>query len=140
MATNTTPIFVGTVVSTGARITSSIQTIRDNTSGSLTPIFIAGANGSRVDFITFTNSGTGSMSSMVWRVFLSDTTGSNFRLLKETAITGISTTVTTIGATATMDFTPYGLNIAANVTMSAGQSVYAGFPDQTDVIVRGGHY
>jgi hypothetical protein len=73
------------------------------------------------------------------RVFLTDTSGLNPRLIQEVSLPAVTASNTAIGATATITFTN-GLVIAAGQIVQTTQSVYAGVQDQTDVLARGGDF
>lgn len=119
---------------------SQANTARDG-SGVLTTSFTAGASGSRVDFVTFTSAtaAVGTPSAKVCRVFLTDTSGLNPRLISEVTMAATASSNTAIGATSTITFTN-GLVIAAGQLLQTTISVYAGTQDQTDVLVRGGNF
>ena len=136
MAVN--PNFTFTPRATVSRLTT-FDGSRDG--GSLTNAvtsFTAGSAGSRLDFITFTASAvTGSASTAkVCRVFLTDNTGLNPRLLSEVALSAVTPSATVIGSTATITYTNglvIGSGSLVRTTMSAGT-------DQVDVIARGGDF
>ena len=139
MAANTTPIFTLTPNAALANITAA-NTARDG-SGTLVTLFTAGANGSRVDFITFTSSQAtaGASSARVQRIFLTDNTGLNPRLISEVVLAAVTASTTAIGATSTVTFTN-GLVIASGQIIKVTQSVYASAADGTDCLARGGNY
>lgn len=136
---NTSPIFTLTPNAATSTIAAA-NTARDG-SGSLVTAFTAGANGSRVDFITFTSSQAtvGASSARVQRVFLTDTSGLNPTLISEVAMTAVTSSNTAIGATQTITFTN-GLVINSGQLIKVSQSVYASAADGTAVLVRGGNY
>lgn len=133
------PQFTATPRATGSRVAAA-NTARDG-SGSLVTSFTAGASGSRLDFITFISAtaAVGTPSAKVCRVFLTDTSGANPRLVQEVALAATASSNTAIGATATITFTN-GLVIASGQLVQTTISVYAGVADQTDVIARGGDF
>jgi len=137
MAVN--PNFTLNPRATGSRI-SAANVARDG-SGTLVTSFTAGASGSRLDFITFTSAqATAAASSLrIMRVFLTDTSGLNPRLISEVSLPAVTASNTAIGATATITFTN-GLVIAAGQLVQTTQSVYAGVQDQTDAIAYAGNY
>lgn len=139
MAANTSPIFTLTPNAATANIAAA-NTARDG-SGTLVTAFTAGANGSRVDFITFTSSQATAAASAarVQRVFLTDASGLNPRLISEIAMTAVTASNTAIGATQTITFTN-GLVIKSGQLIKVSQSVYGSAADATDVLVRGGDY
>jgi len=136
---NTSPIFT----LTPAAVTSTIaaaNTARDG-SGTLVTAFTAGANGSRVDFITFTSSQATAAASAarVQRVFLTDTSGLNPILIQEVVLPAVTASNTAIGATVTITFTN-GLVINEGQIIRVSQSVYGSAADGTSVVVRVGNY
>ena len=139
MAANQNPIF--TLVPNAAVSTiSSANTARDG-SGSLVTAFTAGANGSRVDFITFTSSQAtpAASAARVQRVFLTDTSGLNPTLIQEIVLAAVTASATAIGATSTITFTN-GLVINTGQIIKVSQSIYGSAADGTAVLVRGGNY
>jgi hypothetical protein len=139
MPANTTPIFVLTPNIGFGRITSANTT--SDGSGSLTTVFTAGTNGSRIDFLTITNSqSTAAVSSaMVIKVYLTNTSGTNPRMLQEVTLPAVTRTTSAVGTTTTISFSN-GLIIPSGTLVQVSQSVYAGVQDQNDVVVRGGDY
>lgn len=139
MAVTATPIFTQ-VPNMGMARVAAANTARDG-SGSLVTLFTAGTNGSRVEDITFTSAqaSAAASSAMVGRVFVSDTGGTNYRLLREIAIVTITASNTVIGAVQTMTFVG-GVILKSGQLLACTISVYAGAQDQMDVIARGGDY
>jgi len=139
MAANTQPIFTLTPNAATATIVAA-NTARDG-SGTLVTLFTAGTNGSRLDFVVFTSSQTtaGASSARVQRIFLTDNTGANPRLIAEVVLPAVTASATAIGATATVTFTN-GLVIASGQIVKVTQSVYASAADNTDCLARGGNY
>ena len=139
MPANTTPIFTLTPNCPVVEITAA-NTARDG-SGTLVTLFTAGANGSRVESITFTSAqATAALSSaMVGRVFLTDTAGANPRLINEIVLTAVTASATVVGATNTILFSN-GLIIPSGCLIKVAQSVYAGVQDKVHVVAKGGNY
>jgi hypothetical protein len=139
MPANTTPIFTLTPKAATARIAAA-NTARDG-SGTLVSLFTAGTNGSRVDFVTFTSSQVTAAASAqrVQRVFISDESGLNPRLISEVVMSAVTASNTAIGSTSTITFTN-GLIINAGQIISVSQSVYGSAADATDVLLRGGNF
>lgn len=133
------PQFAATPRATPSRIAAA-NTARDG-SGTLVTSFTAGASGSRLDFITFTSSQAtaGASALRICRVFLTDTSGLNPRIISEVSLPAVTASNTAIGATATITFTN-GLVIGAGQIVQTTQSVYGGAADATDVIARGGDF
>jgi len=139
MPANTSPIFTLTPRAVTA-IIAAANTARDG-SGALVDVMTAGSNGSRIDYITFTSSqaSVGASSARVQRVFLTDTSGLNPRIISEVVLPAVTSSNTAIGATSTITFTN-GLVIASGQKIQVTQSVYASAADNTSVLVRGGDY
>jgi thiamine pyrophosphokinase len=139
MPANTTPIF--TLVPKAATATiAAANTARDG-SGTLITLFTAGANGSRLDFITFTSSQVTAAASAVRveRIFLTDTAGLNPKLIGEIVLPAVTASNTAIGATSTFTFTN-GLILNVGQIIKVSQSVYGSAADATDVVARGGDF
>jgi len=139
MPANTSPIFTLTPNAAVSTIAAA-NTARDG-SGTLVTAFTAGANGSRVDFITFTSSQATAAASAarVQRVFLTDTSGLNPTLIQEVVLAAVTASNTAIGATSTITFTN-GLVIASGQIIKVSQSIYGSAADGTATLVRGGNY
>ena len=139
MAANLKPIFIKQGNFTVGRIAAA-NTASDG-SGTLVTVVTAATDGTRVDGVRFINSqATAAVSgAKVLRAFLSDTTGANFRLIGEVAMTTATRSTTAIGATAIITFDQ-------PIIMKSGQiigvcmSVYAGAQDQTDACAFAGDY
>ena len=139
MPANTSPIFVLTPNVGFGRITAANTT--SDGSGSLTTVFTAGADGSRLDFITITNTQAtaAASSAMVIKVYLTNTSGTTPRMLQEVTLPAVTRTTAVIGTTTTITFSN-GLILPAGTLVQVSQSVYAGVQDQNDVVARGGDY
>ena len=139
MAANTSPIFLLTGNFTPARIAAA-NTASDG-SGALVTLVTAGTDGSRVDGVRFRNSQASAAlsSAMVFRIFLSDTLGTNYRLIGEVAMTAATRSTTAIGATAIFTF-DQPIIMRSGQIMAVCQSVYAGVQDQNDAIAYAGNY
>lgn len=139
MAANTSPIFTLTGNFTPARIAAA-NTASDG-SGALVTVVTAGTDGSRVDGVRFRNSQASAAlsSAMVFRIFLSDTGGANYRLVGEVAVTAATRSVTAIGATAIFTF-DQPIIMQSGQIMAVCQSVYAGVQDQNDAVAYAGNY
>jgi hypothetical protein len=139
MAANTTPIFIKKGNFTPARI--AVANTASDGSGTIETLVTAGADGTRVDGVRFINSqaSLSAASGKVFRIFLSNTLGVNFRLVGEVA--GIATTrsASAIGQTAVYLFDQPVIMESGQI-MSVCQSVYAGVQDQTDAIAFAGNY
>jgi len=139
MAANTTPIFVLTPnFSTAA--SAAANTASDG-SGALVTLFTAGANGSLITSIKASNAQIAALlsSSMVVRVFVTDTIGANPRLVSEAALPAATRSLTAVGATVTINFLG-GLQLAAGQIVKVCQSAYAGVQDLTHFSAQGGDY
>lgn len=139
MPANINPIFTGVPKAATGTIALA-NTARDG-SGTLLTLFTSGANGSRVDFITFTSSQVtpAASAARVQRIFLTDTAGANPKLIGEIALPAVTPSATAIGATTTFTFTN-GLIINVGQIVKVSQSVYGSAADATDVVARGGDY
>lgn len=141
MAVNLDPIFVIKGNFAPGRI-SAANTASDG-SGLLFTLVTAATDGTRVDGVRFRNaSATATTSSaMQHRIFLSDTSGANFRLIGEIATAAGATraTATNIGATSIYTF-DLPIIMKSGQIMSACQSVYAGAQDQFDACAFAGDY
>jgi hypothetical protein len=139
MAANTTPIFIKQGNFTVGRI-SAANTASDG-SGSLVTIVTATIDGTRVDGVRFINSqATAAISgAKVLRIFLSDSLGTNYRLVGEVAMTTATRSTTAIGATAIYTF-DQPIIMKSGQIMSVCMSVYAGVQDQTDACAFAGDY
>ena len=139
MAANTSPIFTLTGNFTPARIAAA-NTASDG-SGALVTVVTAGTDGSRVDGVRFRNSQASAAlsSAMVFRIFLSDTGGANYRLVGEVAVTAATRSVTVVGATAIFTF-DQPIIMQSGQIMAVCQSVYAGVQDQNDAVAYAGNY
>ena len=136
---NTTPIFVLTPnFSTAA--SAAANTASDG-SGALVTLFTAGTNGSLITSIKASNAQIAALlsSSMVVRVFVTDTIGANPRLVSEAALPAATRSLTAVGATVTINFLG-GLQLAAGQIVKVCQSVYAGVQDLTHFSAQGGDY
>lgn len=139
MPANTQPIFTLTA-NTPTAVIAAANTTKDG-SGTLVTLFSAGSNGSRVDSVTFTSAQAtvAVNSAMVGRIFLTDTSGNNPRLVGEVAILAVTGSNTAIGAQYTYTFTN-GLFMASGQILKVSQSVYAGVQDQMHVYAKGGDF
>lgn len=108
---STSPQYAG-IVKTAAAQVSTANTARDGT-GTLATVFTAGTNGSRIDDLTVT--ATGTTTAGIVRLFLHD--GTNARLWKE-----LSVSATTPSATVAA-YTTYLSNLA--LTLQSGWSLRA---------------
>lgn len=139
MAANTSPIFTLKGNFTPGRINAA-NTASDG-SGALVTIVTSGADGSRVDGVRFRNSQitAAASSNMVHRIFLSNTSGTNFRLIGEVATAAATRSTTAIGATSIFTFDMPIIMLSGQI-MSVCQSVYAGVQDQFDALAYAGDY
>jgi hypothetical protein len=121
-------------------IVSAANTSSDG-SGSLVTLVTAPTDGCLVSGIRITNAqaSAAASSSMVCRVFLSDVAGINPRLINEVALTGATRSVTAIGATVTITFSP-SIVMKSGQLMQVCQSVYAGIQDQNSFLPYAGDY
>jgi hypothetical protein len=139
MAANTTPIFIKQGNFTPARIAAA-NTASDG-SGALVTLVTAGADGTRVDGVRFINSQAtaAAAAAKVWRIFLSDTGGTNFRIIGEVISAAVTRSNTVAGQTAIYTF-DQAIIMQSGQIMSVCQSVYTTAADQTDAIAYAGDY
>lgn len=139
MPANTSPIFTLVGNFLPARIAAA-NTASDG-SGTLVTLVTAGADGTRVDGVRFRNSQltAAASSNMVHRIFLSDASGINPRLVGEVATTAATRSTTAIGTTSIFTFDQPVIMRSGQI-MSVCQSVYASAADQTDAIAYAGNY
>jgi hypothetical protein len=139
MPANTSPIFALTPRAVTATIAIAV-TNRDGT-GSITDVLTAGSNGTRIDFVTFTSAQAtpAASAARVQRVYITDTSGANSRLISEIVLPAVTASATAIGATATITYTN-GLILASGQKLQVSQSIYGSANDTTQVLVRGGDY
>ena len=139
MAANTTPIFIKQGNFTPGRIAAA-NTASDG-SGSLVTVVTATTDGTRVDGVRFINSQATAAASgaKVLRMFLSDTGGTNYRLIGEVAMGAATRSTTAIGATAIYTF-DQPIIMQSGQIMSVCMSVYVGVQDQTDACAFAGDY
>lgn len=139
MAKSTTPIFITTGNYTPGRIAAA-NTASDG-SGSLVTVVTAVTDGTRVDAVRFRNSQTtaAASSAMVHRIFLSDTGGTNYRLVGEVATAAATRSASAIGATSIYTF-DQPILMKSGQLLAVCQSVYASAADQFDAIAYAGDY
>lgn len=136
---NTIPVF--TIKGNMLPVIIAAANTASDGSGTLVTALTAGANGSRVDGFKVTNgqaTAAGS-SAMVVRAFVTDAAGANPRLVGEVALVAATRSVSAIGATNTLIFSP-ALILETGQQLKVAQSVYAGVQDLNSVIVYGGDY
>jgi len=139
MPANTSPIFTLIGNFLPARIAAA-NTASDG-SGALVTLVTAGADGSRVDGVRFRNAQltAAASSNMVHRIFLSDASGLNPRLIGEVATAAATRSTTAIGTTSIFTFDQPVIMRSGQI-MTVCQSVYASAADQTDAIAYAGNY
>jgi hypothetical protein len=140
MAANTTPIFIiSGVTSSTARI-SAANTASDG-SGTLITLVTSGPDGTRVDSVRFRNAQVGgtASSNMVHKIFLTDNTGSNARLIGEVATSTATRSNTAIGSTSIFTF-DQPVIMTSGQLIRVVQTVYAGAQDVFDAFAYAGNY
>lgn len=139
MPANTTPIFILTGNTATATIAAA-NTASDG-SGTLVTLLTAGADGSRVDSVRFRNSQAtaAASSNMVHRIFLTDNTGANPRLIGEVATAAATRSVSAVGATSIFTFDQPIIMVSGQL-LRVVQSVYAGVQDRFDAMAYGGNF
>jgi hypothetical protein len=139
MAANTNAIFTKQGNFIPARIAAA-NTASDG-SGTLVTLVTAVTDGTRVDGVRFINSQATAAASgvKVLRIFLTDTTGANPRLIGEVVMAAATRSNTSIGATSIYTF-DQAIIMKSGQLISVCMSVYAGAQDQTDAIAYAGDY
>jgi len=139
MAANTTPIFTKQGNFVPARLVAA-NTASDG-SGTVYTVVTAAVDGTRVDGVRFRNSQTAAAASsaMVHRIFLTDTSGLNPRLIGEVATATATRSTTAIGATSIFTF-DQPIIMKSGQLMTVCQSVYASAADQFDATAFAGDY
>ena len=139
MAANTAPIFTKQGNFTPARLVAA-NTASDG-SGTIYTIVTSAVDGTRVDGVRFRNSQVtaAASSNMVHRIYLSDTGGTNYRLIGEVATGTATRSASAIGAASLFTF-DQPIIMKANQIMAVSQSVYAGAQDQFDAIAYASDY
>ena len=139
MAVNTSPIFIIKGNFTPSRIAAA-NTASDG-SGALVTVVTATTDGTRVDGVRFINSQASAAASgaKVLRMFLSDNTGANYRLIGEVAMAAATRSTTAIGATAIYTFDQPIVMVSGQI-MAVCMSVYVGVQDQVDACAFAGDY
>ena len=152
MAANTAPIFTLTGNFKPTRI-SAAYTPTDGTTGAtagtagqasvnLFEIVNAGTDGTRVDGVRFriaNSASTSTSGNNVHKVFLSDTTGANLRLIWEATTTGVARSNTVIGSTTLITF-DQPIIMSSGQKMYVAQSVWTDARDTYDAIAYAGDY
>jgi hypothetical protein len=139
MAINKSPIFISAGNFTPGRIAAA-NTASDG-SGSLVTVVTAVTDGTRVDGVRFRNSqaSNAASSAMVHRIFLSNTSGSNYRLIGEVATAAATRSASAVGATSIVTF-DQPVIMQSGQLLAVCQSVYAGAQDQFDATAYAGNY
>lgn len=139
MAANTSPIFTLNGNFLPTRI-SAANTASDG-SGTLVTLVTSGVDGTRVDGVRFRNSQAtaATSSAMVHKIFLTNTSGTNPRLIGEIATPAATRSTSAIGSTSIFIF-DQPIIMKSGQIMSVCQSVYAGVQDQFDVIAYAGDF
>jgi hypothetical protein len=139
MPANTSPIFIRQGNFTPARLVAA-NTASDG-SGTIYTIVTAQTDGTRVDGVRFRNSqvSAAASSNMVHRIYLSDTGGTNYRLIGEVSTATATRSVSAVGATSVFTF-DQPIIMRSGQIMAVSQSVYAGVQDQFDAVAFAGDY
>ena len=141
MPANTIPIFTLSGNFTPARIAAANPA--SDGSGTLVTVVTAGANGTRVDGVRFRNASATATTSaaMQHRIFLTDTSGLNPRLVGEVAtpIGATRATQTNIGATSIYTF-DQPIIMQSGQLLKVCQSIFASAVDQFDACAFAGDY
>lgn len=133
------PVFVTIPVLSSVRL-SAANTARDG-SGTIAELYTAPELGAMITKIRFISAqaAPGVSSAMVGRVFISDTSGANWRLYDEIALATVTSSNTVVGQKADINYAD-GLQLKGGQKIGVTKSVHAGAGDQYDVFVHGGEY
>jgi hypothetical protein len=142
MAANTSnsiPIFTNRGNFFPARIISA-NTASDGSSN-IFPVVTGTTDGTRVDGVRFINSqvSLAAAAAKVFRIYLSDTTGANYRIIGEVASGAVTRSASAIGQTAIYTF-DQPIILRLGQIMAVSQSVFASVAEQTDAIAFAGDY
>jgi len=139
MPANTSPIFIRQGNFTPARLVAA-NTASDG-SGTIYTVVTAAVDGTRVDGVRFRNSQAtaAASSAMVHRIYLSNTSGSNYRLIGEVVTAAATRSVSAVGATSVFTF-DQPIIMQSGQIMAVSQSVYVGVADQFDAVAFAGDY
>lgn len=131
MAANTSPIFINKGNFTPVVIT--VANTASDGSGTLYTVVTAGIDGTRVDGVRFRNSQTTAALStaMVHRIYLTDTSGLNPRLVGEVATAAATRSTSAIGATSIFTF-DQPLIMQSGQLLRVSQSIAGGTPNTND--------
>jgi hypothetical protein len=139
MPANTTPIFIlsGNI----AIATIAAANTASDGSGTLVTLVTAGSDGTRVDSVRFRNSQVtaAASSNMVHRIFLTDESGNNPRIIGEVATAAATRSVSAVGATSIFTF-DQPVIMKSGQLLRVIQSVYAGAQDRFDAFAYAGDY
>lgn len=140
MPANNNPIFTLTPNCPTASIAAA-NTASDG-SGTLVTLFTAGPNGSMLFRIRYHNAQitAAASSAMVVRVFLTDPSGNNPRLIEEFEVPTKTRSTTVVGAGGSFTFPEGGLALASGQIIKVIQSVYAGAQDLMHYNAEGGDF
>jgi hypothetical protein len=152
MAANTAPIFTlqgnfkPTRLNAAYTPTDGTTNATAGTAGgasvNIFEIVNAGTDGTRVDGIRFRSANSAAASTSgtnVHKVFLSDTAGTNLRIISESTTTGATRSTTAIGSTTLITF-DQPIIMQSGQKMYVAQSVYVDVRDQYDAIAYAGNY
>lgn len=134
----TTPAFIANSNIGFAR--PIVANVASNGTGTLYDLITAVASGTRVDRISIVNSqpSYSTPAALLVRFFITDTSGSNPRLIEEAAMASVIKSATSLGPANAIYF-PGGLFLASGQILKCAVTVYtAGGPNQVDVIAYGG--
>jgi hypothetical protein len=136
---NTNPVFIYQGNFTPARINLA-NTASDGSSNVFT-VVTSTTNGTRVDGVRFRNSQAtaAASSAMVHRIYITDTSGLNPRLVGEVATAAATRSATAVGSTSIYTF-DQPILLKSGQLMTVSQSVYVGVQDQFDACAFAGDY
>ena len=139
MAANTSPIF--TLLSNCGGITINSANTARNGSGTLIDCFTASTNGTLLYRMSFTNTSptVGAGAAKVIRVWITDTSGANPKLIKEIVLAAATSSNTVIGQNNQWVISD-GLFLKSGQKIQVTQSLRATAADNTDVVWEAGDY
>jgi hypothetical protein len=139
MPANINPIF--TLTPNSIPTFSAAANTGSDGSGALITLVTAGANGTRVDQVTFRNAQLtpAASSTMLCKVFLTDASGLNPQIVGEVALPAATRSATIIGATGVVTFSP-ALVMKSGQILKICQSVFAGVQDRISVVANAGDF
>ena len=126
------PVFPSTIATGQCRV--AVANTATDGSGTITPLFTAGANGARVDKVLAVSSspiGVAS-STMTVSLFISSDSGVTYLFIGSTAFATATPSATVIGKNLNVVFVTTPIYLAPNQILGVAQSKYVDSRDQID--------